>query len=238
MFTRNLSIALIATITLTLATTSPLYAILTEVVHIDINNSCDTLFIPKDVDEIGDLLIFPPGERLEATTQTVTNTPACITTNDTSIPDERVSIINFSGRDLTDVWYVANKETFISNVDGVANDAAFALSPAFQSFRIDTIGVHRALVAESGISNNIWEAGETWDFILQDYSNSLGIAADAIDSIGVGEASGLAGVISSSGSIIALPQVPEPGSAVLALLAMSVWGLVPRRKRAAGNVSD
>ena len=31
--------------------------------------------------------------------------------------------------------------------------------------------------------------------------------------------------------------VPEPGSAVLALLAMSAWGVVPRRKRAAGNVA-
>ena len=236
MFTRTLSIALMAAVALVLATTCPLYAELTKVVHADINNSCDTLLIPTVVDEIGDLLIFPPGERLEAVATLVT-LPACPPSNDTGILDARVSITNLTGRDLKDVWYVANRETFISNVDGVANDSAFALSPLLQSFRIDTIGVHRALVAESGVSNNIWEAGETWDFVLQDYSNSLGITADKIDSIGVGDASmALAGVTGSSGSIIALP-IPEPTSALLALLGCVGMTFLSRRRGAVPQVT-
>ena len=232
MFTRTHSIALMAAAALLLATTCPLYAVQTEVVHLDENTTCDTLIIPKDVDEIGDLLIFPAGERLEATTQTVTNTPACIGTNDTAVTDERVSIINLSGRDLTDVWYVANPGTFISNVDGYANEIPNPVAIGkHYAFRIDTIGIHRALVAESGgITPNVWEVGETWDFILQDYFNSNGLPADAINSIGVGDGSVTAGVPpTSSGSIIALPQIPEPGSALLALLALPVMVLKRRQ---------
>jgi hypothetical protein len=240
MFTRNLSIALISAVALVLATTSPLHAIPTSVVHQDAVNAdgtthCDPLFIPQDVDEIGTILPFPLDEALDSVS-TTTTFPVCTATDDVLMPEELVFITNLTGRDLTEVWYIANNETRISNFDGYANDIGFAVDLDNETFRIDSDisdpgGAHHPLVGESGVLNDIWEAGETWEFILQDYGNLFGLPGSALTSIGVGDASGVPGVIDSSGSIIAIPQVPEPGSTVLALLAMSAWGLVPRRKR-------
>ncbi len=231
MLTRTLSIALMAVVALTLATTCSLHAAPTQVASADAG-SCDPLFIPTDVDEIGDFSVFPPDESLSATSVQVT-LPACISTDDPGILDERVSITNLTGRDLTDVWYVANPATTITNVDGYANQIPFPVVTGENfAFRIDSLGVHRALVAESGLPNNIWEAGETWDFVLQDYFNANGLPANAINSIGVGDGSIAAGVIKSSGSIIALPFVPEPGSVVLALLGGVGITLFGRRRGA------
>ena len=244
MLTRNLSIALMTAVALVLATTGPLYAIQTKVVHVD-SPFCDPLLIPLDVDEIGDPAFgFPPAESLDHGTTNL-QFPVCFT-DDNATPDALVRIINLTGRDLQEVWYVANRETFISNVDGYANDAGFPtpISTDLQAFRIDNNvsdpgGIHHPLVFEGTTPDGIWEAGEAWDFILQDYFNLAGFAADDLTSVGVGDASPLGGgAISSSGSIIAIPQIPEPGSALLALLAMSAWGFIPRRKRAAGNVTS
>ena len=241
MFTRNLSIALMTVAALILATTSPLHAELTKVVHQDFT-TCDPLLIPPNVDEIGDILVFPPDEALEAVT-TVSSLTVC-PGDDPAMDNALVRITNFTGRDLTEVWYVANNETRISNVDGYANDLLFAASIITdnETFRIDSDfsdpgGTHHPLIAESGIPNDIWEAGETWEFILQDYGNALNIAADRIDSIGVGDASmALVGVVGSSGSIIAIP-IPEPGSALLALFGCVGLTMLNRRRGAVSEVS-
>ncbi len=235
MFTRTQTIVLMAAVALVLAATCPLYAIPTQVVHVDSNATCDPLLIPQDVDEIGTIPPFPVDESLASTSFPVLF-PVCTATDDPLMPEELVLITNLTGRDLTEVWYIANNETRISNFDGYANDIGFAIDLDNEAFRIDSDisdpgGAHHPLVGESGVLNDIWEAGETWEFILQDYGNLFGLPGSALTSIGVGDASGGAGVIDSSGSIIAIPQVPEPGSTVLTLLAMSAWGLVPRRKR-------
>lgn len=240
MLTRTLSIALIAAVALVLATTGPLYAIQTQVVHTDSNVSCDPLFIPQDVDEIGDPAFgFPPDESLSHTT-TSGQFPVCFT-DDPLVPDALVLIKNLTGRDLEEVWYIASNETSISNIDGYANDIGFAAFPIAdnETFRIDNIitdpgGAHHPLVGEDMTLDGIWEAGETWEFILQDYFNLAGLAADALISIGVGDASPppIPGVIASSGSIIAIPQVPEPGSAVLTLLGCVGMTFLSRRRGA------
>ena len=80
MLARNSSIALLTLVTILLANTSPLLAVQTKVVHDDIG-SCDPLSIPTDVDEIGDILIFPPDEALEAV-HVITNSPVCPRTSD------------------------------------------------------------------------------------------------------------------------------------------------------------
>jgi len=215
---------------------SQLYAVPTQVVHQDAP-ICDPLFIPDNVDEIGSVVFFPPDEALDHFSTTVQQ-PVCLPTDDPTMPDALVGIANLTGRDLTEVWYIANNETRISNVDGFANDAAYSLADAGdnETFRIDNDisdpgGSHHPLVFESGPVDGIWNAGETWHFILQDYGNLFGLPADALVSIGVADASSLAGTIPSSGSIIAIPAIPEPTSATLVLLGMSVVGFATSRRR-------
>lgn len=209
--------------------TNPALAVFTSVVHQDIPPHCDRLFIPTDVDEIGDLLVFPPDESLEHIALGQTPVIPCPQFNNTAQPEELVQIINFTGRELSEVWYVANVETRISNYDGYANDAAFpptANDPGRFAFRIDNIfsdpnGGHHPLVFESGVQDGVWQPFEIWQFVLQDYSNTLGIAPDQFNSFGVGNASTfVAGTPPSSGSIIAIPRIPEPGSIALVMLSL------------------
>jgi len=201
-------------------------AVPTQVRHLDEQNHCDPLLIPLDVDEIGSVIVpFPSDELLDHGTIGMTN-PVCLPTDNSMIPDIEVAIFNLTGRDLQEVWYVADPETDITNYDGFSNDAAFP-GTGHEAFRIDNAasdpgGAHHPLISESILADGIWQAGEEWRFVLQDYSNSLGLPADAFTSIGVGDASmPLTGVIDSSGSIIAIPTIPEPSSIVIAALAIS-----------------
>ena len=87
---------------------------------------------------------------------------------------------------------------------------------------------------ESLIPDGIFQAGETWEFVIDDYINVLGLLASAFGScapmvfpcIGglVGGASG--GDLASSGSIIV---VPEPSTGLL--LAVGIALLVGARRR-------
>ena len=237
MSTRNLTtnalcnFALVALATQTLA--SP-----TKIVH---NNTpqCDFLFIPDDVEELGEFSVFPADEALSAADLGHTPVIPCPSTNLSNLPEIVVDIRNLSGRAWSEVWYVADPETTVTNFDGEANQVPF--SPLQEAFRIDNDisdpgGTHHPLISESLFPNGIWDIGESWQFVLQDYSNSLGLSAAAINSIGVGNASvPLAGVTDSSGSIIAITEVvPEPASLALALVGMGAL-VATRRSRSLLN---
>lgn len=177
--------------------------------------SCDPLAVAPVVEELG--VGFPPDELITAV-DTFTNQSPCTTSPDNiAVPNALVSMTNLTPYDFIDVHYVADLETTMSNVDGLINFA--------DAFRIDTVGVHRPLVFESSLPNNIFESGETWQFIIQDYTNALGLPASALDSIGV-PSPAVPPIFNSSGSIIAT-LVPEPAS--IALLGLG--GLMIARKR-------
>ena len=82
--------------------------------------------------------------------------------------------------------------------------------------KIDRIGNNQPLVSESLTADSIFEPGETWQFIVQDYVSSVPV--DFFYNAGfVGSASGLPSII-----------VPEPSGIVLSLLSGLLW---LRRKR-------
>ena len=140
-----------------------------------------------------------------------------------------VHITNPTSFDFAEVWYVADPDTSLTNFDGWVNSAhpVPCSESGCRAFRIDSeisdsLGVNHPLIIESATANDVFEAGETWSFIINDYSNAFGLPPSAFDSIGVGDAS-LGSP--SSGSIIAI--VPEP-TAVLRLatgLAALAWRL-------------
>lgn len=195
----------------------PLMAVPTIVFHND-TPECDPLFIPELVDELGFAPPFPLDERLDAVA-TFTQQPACPMMDDPSKPNALVTMTNLTvpPRAFTDVWYVKDRETMISNPDGVAGMPGVAPE---QAFKIDFVGVNHPLVAESFAMDGIWAPGESWTFIIQDYMNLLGLSPALYDSIGVPS------TISppSSGSIIA---VPEPS---MGLLAFAGLPLLRRRR--------
>ncbi len=222
--------SLIAAAILTVAS-SQAYAVPTQMAHFDTPN-CDPLFIPTDVHEVGDVAVFPSDEALFSTNLGPTSVSACLASDDPTVPNVVVDIRNLSGIVWEEVWYVADPETTISNYDGEANQAPF--SPIQEAFRIDYDisdpgGVNHALIFESNTPDGIWEIGESWSFILQDYSNLSGLSASALNSIGVGDASPNFGINDSSGSIIAVSKVPEPAS--LALLTIGVAATLTRGRR-------
>ncbi len=204
-----------------------------QVVHIDDSAHCDPLMIPTNVDEIGDRGIFPSDEIL-AHDSTQTFLPVCPANDNPDLSDALVYITNLTMRDFREVWYVADAETSISNWDGFTDEVGLSIPLPFghESFRIDNqvsdpSGHHHPLVSESLLTDGVWQAGETWEFVLQDYANTLGASADSFTSIGVGTASlDIAGIIPSSGSIIA---VPEPASIVL-LASLLIPALAWRRR--------
>lgn len=184
---------------------------------------CDPLLPLTVVDELGLAPIFPPDERIDAFASPTTLS-ACPTMDDPNTPNALIRMVNLTTTSFFNVHYVADPAaagaagTTISNEDGLVNGG--------QAFRIDTVGVNTPLVSESMLPAGIFQPGEFWTFIIQDYVNGAGLSPAAFLSIGVGSASPGG---PSSGSIIAL-VVPEPGS--LALAAPAALVLTRRRRHA------
>ncbi len=135
----------------------------------------------------------------------------------------QLEITNLTGEDKWGLIYVADPETSLSNVDELVADQNAPLIYT-HSFAIDWGGFNTPLVYESMTQDGIFEAGETWEFIIQDYNNSLNLPASMIDSLGVAGAS--QGGSPSSGSIIA---IPEPN--VIVMILMSGGGLFFFRRK-------
>lgn len=182
---------------------------------------CDVQMPLTLVDELGLPNVFPAGERIQSFANPTTLS-ACPSHDNPSIPNVVVTIINLNPFTFSDVHYVADPGTpgaigtTIGNEDGLVNGG--------QSFRIDNVGVNQPLLGESINANNLFEPGEIWRFVVDDYVNSGGLPASAFASIGVGSASPGG---PSSGSIIAI--VPEPAS--LGLAALALPALLRRRRR-------
>jgi hypothetical protein len=105
----------------------------------------------------------------------------------------------------------------MQNYDGMVNGGL--------AFKIDNIGQNTPLVYESMTVDNKFEPGESWAFVIQDYTNLLGLSPALMGSPGVGVFS-MADQI-SSGSIIA---IPAPGAILLGSIGVSLVGWLRRRK--------
>ncbi len=116
------------------------------------------------------------------------------------------------------LWYVADPGTSLTNYDEWVGNCG--LSDAEEAFKIDSVGENKPLVFESMGQNDLFEHGETWKFVIQDYNDACGIQPHLFNSLGIASLS--TGCPPSTGSII-----PEP--ATLGLLALGALALLRRR---------
>jgi hypothetical protein len=137
------------------------------------------------------------------------------------------------------VGYVAKPETSITDVDGEANNQqAFktdGLIPDIPDPRLLPIlpdpAPNNPRIWESETIDEIFERGETWRFIIDNYKNSVGLPAHAPTSIGVGDnLTALPGDIDNSSGGIITTLTSEPNKALLMGLGLTCRCLARRRK--------
>ena len=182
---------------------------------------CDVHGNLQAIEELGEGPLFPTDE-LISTVWTLTNQTACVMTDDPNFPNVLVEMTNLSGKYWNNLFYVADIDTAISNTDGFADSAA-APGVFGEAFRIDALGSNRNLVFESIAADGIFEPGEIWGFIIQDYANAAGLPPSfgSLDFAG-GSSFGP----DSTGSIVQF-VVPAPGSFAL----LGLGGLVSIKRR-------
>lgn len=175
---------------------------------------CDILVISSQpvADEVGQVYVFPVDEKVSATSAD-TALSACIATDNPSIPNKLVTVTNLTTTSFPALYYVANggssPGTF-SNYDGEVNGSL--------AMQIDNVGVNTPLYSESIAADGVFQAGEVWQFIVQDYNSTVPV--DAFFSPGV--------VGSLNNDVLPSLIVPEPATAVLTLVGSL---LLLRRRR-------
>jgi len=188
-----------------LAVAQPAMAVPVALEVEDVPFNCDPLVFPIEAHELGIPPFFPPGgpfpdEEAISSSSGIELFPVCPPSDMPGVLEELVTMTNLTTIDWVDVHFVADTVGVLTNFDGVINGG--------EAFRIDTVGINTPLVGESIAFNDIFEAGETWEFIVQDWAGASPIL---FTSIGVGFFS--AG-IASDASIVANP-IPEPTTLLL-----------------------
>jgi hypothetical protein len=143
----------------------------------DLQQQCDVMPDPIIGGELGLRPPFSTDARIVSPSPTTTTTPSCIAENQVGVDNIQLTITNRTKQDFLEVYYVADPQTTITNADGLIDGE--------EAFRIDNIGSNTPLISESMTPDNIFEANEEWVFILQDYSNTLGVAARKLQSMGL-----------------------------------------------------
>lgn len=185
---------------------------------------CDRLEQMEITHELGEPSAFPDNELIVSSVER--GQPVCVG-DDGMANDWLVRITNRSGTAWQDMMFVADAGFAIGNLDGSVFDVAS--NTATDAFMIDPFGVNRNLLFESMTANVIFEPGETWEFLVTNYTHVTGApgAIAPFDSLGIGSSSALG--FASTASIVANPVIPIPPSVFL--FASGLLGLIGVARR-------
>ena len=139
-------------------------------------------------------------------------------------PDDwEVTITNLSSQGWAALFFVADPGVTIGNADGT-------ITGGHDAFLIDSTGVNAPLIAESRQIDDRLNPGETWTFLVMDFSDPAG---PQFLSRGVGDAS-IGDALGSTASILGV--LPEPDVTALLGTALLITGMrVVRRGAAPGG---
>lgn len=184
---------------------------------------CDPLVGLIIYEELGTSPAFDPFP-IERIAAQATNTAqvACRSYQPDTDPtnDWLVSMTNLTGRNIVHpLLFVVDDGGAVGNRDGLAISAVAPNVPA-DAFKINARGLNRPLVNESIVFDGIFQAGETWDFIVNDF---LGVPAGppVFSSLNF---AGASNATLSNASIVTV--VPTPGA-----LVGGVFGLLIAARR-------
>jgi len=155
--------------------------------------------------------------------------------NETAGTTVQIQITNMTTRHFEDLYYVGDVDldstlqTTLTNYDETVGDVSTGPAHLGLAFKIDSIDENTPLVYESMAQDNIFEPGEIWEFVIQEYNNTLGLGPQLLGSVGAQPLGAIAAASAtdpfSSGSII----TPEPAT----LCMFGLGGLLLRRKKSA-----
>jgi hypothetical protein len=194
------------------------WAVPTQVVGAD-TPGCDVLNIPLNVDELG-TNVFPTNELISSKWLGPTTILACPTSAG-AITSQLIEITNLTTTTWNQVWYVGDPGTTITNEDGiVAGQHALLINKL-------ATDLNSPLVFESGPVDNMFQPGETWDFVLDGYFNQFGLTPELFGQVGVPDTFPIPPI--ASGNIIATPLIPEPSA--VSMVMLGACALLARRRR-------
>ena len=213
-------------------------ALWTTVVAVN-GDACDPLGLTTDspdigttVDELGTSAGFAVADEGITAFSSQTEDIACPSNFSQTGKQILLSITNLTTRTFSDLWYVSDPETSLTNADGTINSNS--------AFKIDgtvTINQNNPLIFESISADELFTPGETWTFIIDGYSNAVSVLPSELGSVGVGFDSADPGTIPlSTGSIVTL--VPEPSAALLMGLGLAGLAVTGRRSPPARKVKS
>jgi hypothetical protein len=191
---------------------------------------CDSHPLQFHHEELGPDGAYPgPFPAAEQILVSVTDGPPVCVGDDGFVNDWKVSITNLTGLAWENLFFVANEALVVGNADGTVEDLA---APGIfgDAFRIDALGVNPNLVLESLAPDGIFAPGETWEFLVTNFTDTTPGAKvkyplPKIASLGVAGAS----PGKSNASIIAVQvSAPEPAMSLLLGLALAGMGLLTR----------
>jgi hypothetical protein len=198
------------------ATSTGALAVPTTVTFLE-TPKCDVLSVPPQVDELG-TNVFPLNELISSQFLGTTTQTACVM-NAGLFQGYGVQITNLSGINWGQVWYCGNTETAISNDDGLINgEEGFLINNAAGD-------LNKPLIFESTTNDGIFQAGETWRFLIDGYGNTAALPPSAFGNIGVPDPLGSV----ASGNIIATQAIPEPSA--MATVLLGACALLAARSR-------
>lgn len=177
---------------------------------------------------------FPADEQISFSLTTVERevSPDCGLGLADQVIDTIVLMRNDSTHDWVDLWFVSDSAPFtFHNVDMVINFA--------DAMRIDDIGLNQPLIGGDD-GDLIFEMGETWQFVVQDWVfpgainfHSPGlVGTNSLTEGAFGPVTPIGRAGPSNASIIArlYVELPEPGALALIGLGLAGLGFASRRK--------